>query len=70
MALGSLVGHGGKGGSIKIHFRPFVYLVEKMSAQRWQKVRSRGLLLIVDSLPLAKLFSCIPDWPSFPLCKK
>jgi len=30
MALGALVGQGGKGGSIKIHFRPFVYLIEKL----------------------------------------
>jgi hypothetical protein len=59
----------GTPGSIEIHFRPFTYLIEKLLPSGGKNAH-QVIFLTTDSLPLAKLFSCFPDWPSFPLCKK
>ena len=54
----------------RIHFRPFTYLIEKLLPSGGKKNAHQPIFLTMDSLPLAKHFSCFPDWPSFPLCKK
>jgi len=54
----------------RIHFRPFTYLIEKLLPSGGKKNAHQPIFLTMDSLPLAKDFSCFPDWPSFLLCKK